>query len=87
MKFCKILENEDCQFLIIKDFNEEDDSIYIGISFLIEGFGKVEMKLGAADVFHQQEIFDKITFEMAQKQKDSILKQIGLSNQSEAEND
>jgi hypothetical protein len=87
MKFCKILENEDEQFLIIKDFNEEDDSLYVGISFLIEGFGKVEMKLGANDEKHQQEIFDKTTFEMAQKQKDSILKQIGLSNQSEAEND
>lgn len=83
MKFCKILEDEnETQFLIMKGLDEENDNLYISVTFEMDNqniaIGMMDIKLGANDEKHQQQMFDDITLEACQSYKENLYSQFGL---------
>ena len=69
----RIIELPTHQILISKDFDDEEESELLVMTFFIEGV-KVTQKFGYDNEEKRNEMFDKITDEQAQKSLDTTLK-------------
>jgi hypothetical protein len=69
----RIIELPTHQILISKDFDDEEESELLVMTFFIEGV-KVTQKFGYDNEEKRNEMFDKITDEQAQKSLDGTIK-------------
>lgn len=71
--FFKIIELENHQVLLTKDFDEEDENPIISVTFFIEGC-KIVNRLGYDNEEQRDKVFLEFKDELAQILVDNILK-------------
>lgn len=69
-KFFRIIELPKTQVLLTKDFDEENDSPILDISFFVDGM-KISQKMGYKDPLVRDRAFDTATEDLVQRTVDA----------------